>query len=138
MPPITTRLGRARWMVLGIAMVTLLAACGNDDDSNDASPGAGTTLNVLAGIAISRTSNIAVLAYLPESVSIGAGATGGMADSRARAPLGDVPAAGPDRWSRSPRRSASSPLRPPVPTTGSPSSARASCRRERSPLRPSG
>ncbi len=75
MAPNTKRLGRARWMVLGVALVTLLAACGNDDDSDDASPGAGTTLNVLAGISDQRDPNIAVLAYLPESITIGAGAT---------------------------------------------------------------
>ena len=88
MPPITTRLGRARWMVLGIAMVTLLAACGNDDDSNDASPGTGTTLNVLAGISDQRDLNIAVLAYLPESIT----------DRRAAPPLsGGFPVPSPTR-----------------------------------------
>ena len=74
MAPITTRLGRARWLVLGIAMVTLLAACGNDDDSKEPS-GAGTILNVLAGVADQRDPNIAVLAYLPESVSMAPGTT---------------------------------------------------------------
>ena len=74
MPPITTRLGRARWTVLGIAIVTLLAGCGDDEPVNP-NPGAGTTLNVLAGISDQRDPNIAVLAYLPQSVSIARGTT---------------------------------------------------------------
>jgi plastocyanin len=74
MAPITTSLGRARWTVLGIAVVTLLAGCGNDDPGTT-TPGAGTTLNVLAGISDQQDPNIAVLAYLPESISIAPGAT---------------------------------------------------------------
>lgn len=75
MPPMTICRGRARWTVLGVTVMTLLAGCGGGDDSVDPNPGAGTTLNVLAGVGDQQDPNIAVLAFLPESLSIAVGTT---------------------------------------------------------------
>ncbi len=67
--------GRSRWFVLGVVAVMLLGACGDDDDGDTAtSDDAPTKVSVLAGLNDQQDPNIAVLEYLPEAVSIRAGA----------------------------------------------------------------
>ncbi len=67
--------GPARWVVLAAVAVVLLAACGDDSDDNSPSSAEPTTVSLLAGINDQQDPNIAILEFLPESVTIAAGST---------------------------------------------------------------
>jgi plastocyanin len=65
-------------MLVLAAMAMTLVACGGDDDSNDASDGGGaapSTVAVRAGVNDPKDRNVAVLAFLPQSVTVKTGAT---------------------------------------------------------------
>ena len=72
----------ARWAASVLLVSVVLAGCGDDSDDDPAASsnstvasGAAATFNVMAGVNDPRDPNIAVLEYLPDSVTIAAGNT---------------------------------------------------------------
>lgn len=71
------RIVTGRWtrvLALGAVAVLLLGACGDDDDDTEAVDAAPTKVNVLAGVNDQLDTNIAILEFLPENVTVRAGA----------------------------------------------------------------
>jgi plastocyanin len=62
-----------RTMVVVVALAGALAACGKSDKKSTAASGGNQVLNVQAGLNDQTDVNIAVLAYLPQSVTVKAG-----------------------------------------------------------------
>ena len=70
----TFRTRTTGWLVAVLIASTALAACGDDKDKDEAAPAAAVEqVNVQAGVNDPQNNNIAVLAYLPSSVTITAG-----------------------------------------------------------------
>ncbi len=66
---------RFRWFAVGVAAVVLLGACGDDGDDTEATDDSGPSqVTVLAGINDQQDPTIAVTEFLPEAVSVKAGA----------------------------------------------------------------
>ena len=65
---------RSRWLVLGVAAVVLLGACGDDKKKSAATDTGPSQVSVLAGLNDQQDPNIVVTEFLPGDISVKAGA----------------------------------------------------------------
>jgi plastocyanin len=65
---------RFRWLVVGVAAVVLLGACGDDKKDTVSTDKGPSQVSVLAGLNDQQDPNIAVTEFLPEAISVKAGA----------------------------------------------------------------
>lgn len=67
------RLSSKGWLAAALLVATALFSCGDDGDDEPAAQAAPEQINVIAGVNDPQDPNIAVLEYMPESVTIAAG-----------------------------------------------------------------